>query len=119
VPKVAKTGAGAMLLKDISQAEAVVRAMVNAVKIPVTVKVRSGWDIWETTAINFAQRAQDAGASAIAVHARFASQGFNGTADWSVIRRVRTWSQFPYSETETWKRHRMPCGWSKKLVVTA
>jgi len=89
VPKVAKTGAGATLLKDVCHAEAVVRAMVNAVKIPVTVKVRSGWDPRETTAINFAQRAQDAGAAAIAVHARYASQGFTGTADWSVIRRVK------------------------------
>jgi len=89
VPKVAKTGAGASLLKDVCLAEEVVRAMVNAVRIPVTVKVRSGWDSGHTTAIEFAQRAQDAGAKAIAVHARFASQGFTGLADWSVIRRVK------------------------------
>jgi tRNA-dihydrouridine synthase B len=89
VPKVAKTGAGAALLKDVCLAQSVVRAMVDAVKIPVTVKVRSGWDRSQTTAIEFAQRAQDAGAQAIAVHARFASQGFTGVADWSVIRRVK------------------------------
>ncbi len=89
VPKVAKTGAGATLLKDVCQAEAVVKAMVDAVKIPVTVKIRSGWDSSRTTGIEFAQRAQDAGAKAIAVHARFASQGFTGTADWSIIRRVK------------------------------
>ena len=89
VPKVAKTGAGATLLKDVCQAEAVVRAMVDAVKIPVTVKIRSGWDPSRTTGIEFARRAQDAGARAIAVHARFASQGFTGTADWSIIRRVK------------------------------
>ena len=89
VPKVAKTGAGATLLKDVCQAEAVVRAMVDAVKIPVTVKIRSGWDPSQTTGIDFARRAQDAGARAIAVHARFASQGFTGTADWSIIRRVK------------------------------
>lgn len=89
VPKVAKTGAGASLLKDVCQAEAVVRAMVKAVKIPVTVKIRSGWDPSQTTGVDFARRAQDAGAQAIAVHARYANQGFTGTADWAIIRRVK------------------------------
>ena len=89
VPKVAKTGAGATLLKDICLAQSVVKAMVDAVKIPVTVKIRSGWDSTQTTGIEFAQRAQDAGAAAIAVHARYASQGFTGHADWSIIRRVK------------------------------
>ena len=89
VPKVAKTGAGAALLKDVCLAQNVVKAMVDAVGIPVTVKIRSGWDRSSPTAVEFAQRAQDAGAQAIAVHARFASQGFTGNADWSVIRRVK------------------------------
>jgi tRNA-dihydrouridine synthase B len=89
VPKVAKNGAGAALLKDVCLAADIVRAMVEAVKVPVTVKIRSGWDSSDTTAIEFAQRAQDSGAAAIAVHARFASQGFTGRADWSVIRRVK------------------------------
>jgi len=89
VPKVAKTGAGATLLKDVCHAEAVVKAMVDAVKVPVTVKIRAGWDREHTTGIEFAKRAQDAGAAAIAVHARYANQGFTGTADWSIIRRVK------------------------------
>lgn len=89
VPKVAKTGAGATLLKDVCLAQSVVKAMVDAVKIPVTVKIRSGWDPSQTTGIDFAQRAQDAGAQAIAVHARYANQGFTGHADWSIIRRVK------------------------------
>ena len=89
VPKVAKTGAGATLLKDVCLAQSVVAAMVNAVKIPVTVKIRAGWEPSQTTGIEFAQRAQDAGASAIAVHARYATQGFTGHADWSIIRRVK------------------------------
>jgi tRNA-dihydrouridine synthase B len=89
VPKVAKNGAGAALLKDICLAADIVAAMVAAVKIPVTVKVRSGWDPSDTTAIRFAQKAQDAGAAGIAVHARYASQGFTGRADWSVIRKVK------------------------------
>ena len=91
VPKVAKTGAGAALLKDLCQAEAVVRAVVNAVgnQVPVTVKVRSGWDSKDTTAMRFAVAAANAGVKAITVHARFASQGFTGTADWSVIAKVK------------------------------
>jgi nifR3 family TIM-barrel protein len=91
VPKVAKTGAGAALLKDLCQAEAVVRAVVGAVgdRVPVTVKVRSGWDQSDVTAVRFAVAAADAGVKAITVHARFASQGFTGTADWSVIGRVK------------------------------
>lgn len=89
VPKVAKTGAGAALMKDVCLAQSVVRAMVQAVKIPVTVKIRAGWDKSNTTCVEFAQRAQDVGASAIAVHARYANQGFTGSADWSIIRRVR------------------------------
>ncbi len=90
VPKVAKTGAGAALLKDLCQAEAVVAAVIKAVpEVPVTVKVRSGWQQGEVTAIRFARAAADLGAKAIAVHARFASQGFTGTADWNVIAQVK------------------------------
>ncbi len=90
VPKVAKTGAGAALLKDLCQAEAVVRAVVEAVpEVPVTVKVRTGWDRSDVTAIRFARAAEQAGVKAITVHARFASQGFGGEADWAIIRQVK------------------------------
>ena len=90
VPKVAKTGAGAALLKDLCQAEAVVKAVVDAVpNHPVTVKVRAGFTFPNITAIKFARSAADLGAKAIAVHARFASQGFTGVADWSIIERVK------------------------------
>jgi nifR3 family TIM-barrel protein len=90
VPKVAKTGAGAALLKDLCQAEAVVKAVVDAVpEVPVTVKVRSGWDSRDVTAIRFAKAAANIGVKAVTVHARFASQGFSGEADWSVIGQVK------------------------------
>ncbi len=89
VPKVAKKGGGAALLKDVDSAQAVVAAVVDAVSVPVTVKVRSGFEDGETTAIRFAQAAESVGAAAIAVHARYASQGFSGQADWSVIRQVK------------------------------
>lgn len=89
VPKVAKRGSGAALLRDVCTAAAVVEAVVQAVDVPVTVKVRSGFEDGVVTAVPFAKAAQQAGVRAIAVHARFAKQGFNGEADWDIIRRVK------------------------------
>lgn len=89
VPKVCKTGSGAALLKDPDVAEAIVRAVVEAVKVPVTVKVRAGWDYSLFAAPDLARRFQDAGARMITLHARFARQGFEGEADWDLIRAMR------------------------------
>lgn len=89
VPKVAKSGAGAALLRDVCTATRVVEAVVNAVSVPVTVKVRSGWDAEHLTAVEFARAAENVGVKAIAVHARTAQQGFSGKADWSIIRQVK------------------------------
>ncbi|MCS6835749.1 MAG: tRNA dihydrouridine synthase DusB [Anaerolineae bacterium] len=89
VPKVAKKGAGAALLRDVCTATAVVEAVCKAVSVPVTVKVRSGYEDGVVTAVPFAKAARDAGVKAIAVHARFAGQGHTGRADWDVIRRVK------------------------------
>jgi nifR3 family TIM-barrel protein len=89
VPKVAKGGAGAVLLRDVCTAAKVVEACVNAVKIPVTVKIRTGWTPEEITAVPFARAAADCGVKAIAVHGRTASQGFTGLPDWSIIRQVK------------------------------
>ncbi len=89
VPKIAKGGAGAALLKDVCTATRVVEAVVKAVNVPVTVKVRAGWDEANPTAVEFAKAAEGIGVKAIAVHARFATQGFTGEPDWSWIRRVK------------------------------
>ncbi len=89
VPKVCKTGSGAALLKDPDQAEAIVKAVVRAVKVPVTVKVRAGWDYSQFAAPDLARRFQDAGAQMITLHARFAKQGFEGEADWRLIGELR------------------------------
>lgn len=89
VPKIAKKGAGAALLRDVDTAAEVVEAVVNAVEIPVTVKVRSGFEDGVITAVPFARAAEAAGARAIAVHARFAGQGHGGEADWDIIRQVK------------------------------
>jgi len=89
VPKVAKKGGGAALLKDLDAAAAVVEAVVKAAAVPVTVKVRSGWTAGDLTAVSFARAAEQIGVQAVAVHARFADQGFTGQADWDVIRQVK------------------------------
>jgi nifR3 family TIM-barrel protein len=89
VPKVANKGGGAALLRDVCSATWVVEAVVKAVNVPVTVKVRSGWDAEHITAVEFAKAAEKAGVKAIAVHARTAEQAFTGKADWDIIRQVK------------------------------
>lgn len=89
VPKIAKKGGGAALLRDVNAATAVVEAVVKAVDVPVTVKVRSGFEDRIVTAVPFAAAAESVGAQAVAVHARFAGQGHGGEADWDVIAAVK------------------------------
>jgi tRNA-dihydrouridine synthase B len=88
VSKVVKAGGGAVLMRDPMLAEEIVRACVAAVSIPVTVKIRAGWDDQSRNAVAFAARMAAAGAAAIAVHARTRAQGYAGRADWSIIRDV-------------------------------
>lgn len=89
VPKVCKTGSGAALLKDPDLAQEIVASVVKAVKVPVTVKVRAGWDYSVFAAPDLARRFQDAGAQMVTLHARFAKQGFEGDADWRLIAQMR------------------------------
>ncbi len=89
VPKVCKTGSGAALLKDPVLAQQIVETVVKAVKIPVTVKVRAGWDYSLFAAPDLARRFQDVGAQMLTLHARFAKQGFVGEADWRLISQLR------------------------------
>ena len=95
VPKVAGKGGGAALLKDVCTATMVVEAVVKAVDVPVTVKVRSGWEAGDLTAIPFAKAAESVGVKAIAVHGRFAKQGFQGDVDWDVIQQVKETVSIP------------------------
>jgi len=95
VPKVAKSGAGAALLRDVCTATQVVEAVVKAVSVPVTVKVRAGWDAHNLTAVPFARSAENAGVQAIAVHGRTAAQGFTGKANWDIIRQVKETVRIP------------------------
>jgi len=88
VSKVVKTGGGAVLMRAPEVAEAIVRACVRAVSIPVTVKIRAGWDDQSRNAVAFARRMADAGAAAVTVHGRTRAQGYAGQADWSAIAEV-------------------------------
>jgi len=88
VPKIAKHNAGCSLMREPEHAQAVVAAMAKAVRIPVTVKMRAGWDATEINAPELARRMQDAGATAIAVHGRTAAQSYTGSSDWDLINRV-------------------------------
>lgn len=89
VPKVAiKSGAGSSLLKEPNKVYDIVKAVVNAVSIPVTVKIRIGWDENSINAVEIAQICEQAGASAIFVHGRTRKQGYSGTANLDVIKDV-------------------------------
>ena len=88
VKKIVNRNAGAALMRDPELLGAIIRTMVKAVNVPITLKIRSGWDGNEN-ASEVARAAEDAGASAIAVHARSRADKFSGQADWDVIRHVR------------------------------
>ena len=89
VRKVLKTGSGSALMRDFGTAEAVIRAVREAVTIPLTIKIRSGWDASGDQALAISKMAQGLGVNAVAVHPRTASQGFRGRADWTVIKKVK------------------------------
>ncbi len=90
VPKVAvKSQAGAALLKNPEKIKEIVEAVVDAVPCPVTVKIRSGWDSNSINAVEVAKICEKAGASAITVHPRTRAQGYEGKADWSIIKQVK------------------------------
>ena len=111
VPKIVNNGEGSALMKDPKRAEAVLSAMVRAVKKPVTVKFRKGFNDESVNAVEFAKMAESCGVAAVAVHGRTREQYYSGTADWDIIRRVK--------ETATCLRRRMPGGFWSKPAATA
>jgi nifR3 family TIM-barrel protein len=88
VPKIAKHNAGCSLMREPAHAASVIEAMVRAVKIPVTVKMRAGWNDVERNAPVLAKMVEDAGASAVAVHGRTAAQSYSGMADWDIVADI-------------------------------
>src|SRR4029079_5637229 len=95
VPKIAKHNAGCSLMREPSHAQSIVGAMVKAVKIPVTVKMRAGWTDTEINAPELARRMADAGASAVAVHGRTAAQSYTGLSHWELMARVEAETGIP------------------------
>ena len=89
VKKVAGKGAGAGMLRDIPKMLEITRAVVDAVKIPVTVKTRLGWDHNSKVIVTLAEQLQDCGIKALTVHGRTRSQMYTGEADWEMIARVK------------------------------
>lgn len=96
VPKVAvRAQAGAALLKDLDKIRDIVSAVVRAVSVPVTVKIRSGWDSNSINATQVAKVCESAGASAITIHGRTRSQGYSGSVDYDIIREVKNSVSIP------------------------
>lgn len=89
VPKVVNNGEGSALMRNPKQVEAILTAMVKALKKPVTVKFRKGFNDREVNAVEIAKIAESCGVAAVAVHGRTREQYYSGTADWDIIRQVK------------------------------
>ena len=94
-PKIVRGGDGSALMRDPKQALAVIRAVVDAVSVPVTVKFRKGWDEESVNYLDFARMVQDSGASAVTLHGRTRTQMYAGQADWDAIAQVKQTLHIP------------------------
>ena len=88
-PKIVKNGEGSALMRNVPLAAEIVAAVVDAVSVPVTVKMRKGWDANEVTAVPLAKAVVRAGAAAVTVHGRTREQFYSGRADWEIIKEVQ------------------------------
>jgi tRNA-dihydrouridine synthase B len=95
VPKISKHNAGCSLMREPAHAASVIEAMTRAVRIPVTVKMRAGWNDASRNAPELAKRVQDAGASAVTIHGRTAEQSYKGFADWDLVSQVAGGLEIP------------------------
>ena len=95
VPKVAGNGSGAALMKDTALSAEIVRAVKAESKVPVTVKIRKGWDEDHVNAVEFAAAMEEAGADAVTVHGRTREQQYSGEADWEIIEKVKNSVHIP------------------------
>ena len=89
VKKVVKTGAGVALMRQLDNAALIIKAVRKAINIPLTIKIRTGWDSSGKQALKLSRLAEECGVDAIAVHPRTATQGFRGKADWSIITSIK------------------------------
>jgi tRNA-dihydrouridine synthase B len=95
VKKVVKQGGGSNLLRDLPLLERIFKAVRNAIRIPLTVKIRSGWDRKSINAIEVLKLAQDCGVEALTIHGRTRCDLFTGQSDWNVIERVKSHAKIP------------------------
>ncbi len=95
VPKVVKKGAGSAMCRNPIELGKTLQAMVQSVKIPVTIKIRTGWDEKTKNALEVVHAAADAGVKWVAIHGRTRAQGYSGTADWEFIGEVKAKSPLP------------------------
>lgn len=89
VPKVVRNNEGSALMQNPTLAGEIIRAMVGAVGVPITVKIRKGWDENSINGVEFAKMAEASGASLIAIHGRTREQYYSGQADWSIIKAIK------------------------------
>ena len=95
VKKVVRTGAGVALMRTPERAQALLKAVRRAITVPLTIKIRSGWDATGRQALEIARLAEDCGVDALTIHPRSASQGFRGHSDWALIRTLKNSLQIP------------------------
>ena len=95
VRKILKSGSGSALMRTPEIAKAVIDAVRKSIRIPLTIKIRTGWERSGAQAFETARIAEDSGVDAIAVHPRLASQGFGGKADWSLIKAIKEQCEIP------------------------
>lgn len=95
VPKVVKKGAGSAMLKDLPALEKMVTTVKKAIDVPLTIKIRTGWDSTQRNAIDVCKIAADAGVTWVAIHGRTRAQGYSGLADWDYIAEVKAHSPVP------------------------
>lgn len=95
VKKVIKTGSGAVLMRNPKKVAKIISAVRQSTSLPLTVKIRAGWSPEEANALEVARIIEDSGADGISIHPRFASQGFSGKADWTLIARIKKALKIP------------------------
>lgn len=95
VRKILKSGSGSALMREPQKAEMVIKAVRQAIAIPLTIKIRSGWDASGYEALQLARIAQENGVDAVTLHPRTARQGFGGRADWSLIGKIKQQLKIP------------------------